>query len=69
MSRDVIKGGWHWMCSDDDFPIRQVHPVVLAQARFSLWARWGSFFTVKKMYISSYNIFTPNLTFYMHLGM
>jgi hypothetical protein len=65
----VIKDGWRWMCSDDDFPIRQAHPIVLAWARFSLWACWGSFFTVKKVYISSYNEFTPNLMFYTHLGM
>jgi len=49
-------------------PIRQVVPVGLAWARFCSWARCGWFFTEKKVYYSSYHIFTYNVLFYKLLG-
>jgi len=49
-------------------PIRQVVPVGLAWARFCSWACCGWFFTEKKVYYSSYHIFTYNVLFYKLLG-
>jgi len=45
-------------------PIRQVVPVGLAWAGFCSWAHCGWFFTEKKVYYSSYHIFTYNVLFY-----
>jgi hypothetical protein len=48
--------------------IRQAVPVGLAWARFCSWARWARFFIGKKVYYSSYHIFTYNVLFYKPLG-
>ena len=50
------------------FPIRQVVPVGLAQARFCSWARWVGIFIEKNMYYSKYSIFTHNLLISKCLG-
>ena len=53
----------------EHFPIRQVVPDGLAQARFCSWAHWARFFIGKNMYCSRYNIFTYNALFYKCLSM
>jgi len=49
------------------FSIRQVVPVGLP-AWFCSWAYWAWFFIDKKVYYSSYHIFTHNVLFYKPLG-
>jgi len=41
------------------FQIRQAVPVGLPQAQNCCWARWARLSMAEKMYIISYNIFTP----------
>ena len=53
-------GGCGRMGSDDDFPIRQVLPI---GSRFCCWAHWVRFFIFQNMYITSYNIFSHNISF------
>ena len=50
------------------FPIRQLVPVGLAQARICSWASWASFFAVKNVYMTIHSVFTLNILFYTSQG-
>ena len=50
------------------FPIRQPVPVGLARARFCWLGSLGSVFHGKKLYITSYNVLTCNVIFYIRPG-
>ena len=60
-------GEWCRMGLDDAFQIGQVLAVGPAQVGFCSWARWAWCFTVKKIYMTSYNIPTHNITSFMFL--
>jgi len=49
-------------------PIRQAVPDGLARARFCSWARWAWMFMIKITDMSSYNVNTPIVPFYLCLG-
>jgi hypothetical protein len=53
--------GWRRIGLDDDFPIRQA---LLVGVRFWCWARWARFSIENRNYITSYSIFTHNLSFF-----
>ena len=54
-------GGWHRIGLDDTFQIRQAISVGLAQAVFCSCTRCTHLFTEKKVYYSTYSVFTSIL--------